>query len=145
MRPTRVFTWHNSSLRVSRRASMHWSCAMMSSSVTPLKEKEGADVDRAEGVGWVVIPDCLDRTCASLHLTIVTSVAHMTWKWSKTRKGTKKGRKILVIAEGKMSLSQVVVSLYTSMMERIKWEGKYIVRCFKRESKNQVWGLVMEL
>jgi len=36
------------------------------------------------------------------------------------RKGNRKWRKILVIAEGKMSLSRVTISLYTSMIERIK-------------------------
>ena len=39
---------------------------MMSSSVTPLIEEEGADVDGAEGVGGAVVPDRLDRNCASL-------------------------------------------------------------------------------
>ena len=40
-----------------------------------------------------------------------------------------------MIAEGKMSLSRVVVSLNTSIIERIKCEGKSIVRCSRRESK----------
>ena len=44
---------------------------MMSLSVTPLVEKEGADVDGAEGVGGVVVPDRLDRNYASLLLTVV--------------------------------------------------------------------------
>ena len=52
---TRVFTWHNSSLRVSRRASICWSCAMIASRVTPLEEEEGAKVDRAEEVGGAAI------------------------------------------------------------------------------------------
>ena len=62
-------------------------------------------------------------------------MAHMTWKWLETGKGTEKWRRILVIAEGKMSLSRIVVSIYTSIRERIKREGKYIVRCSKRETK----------
>ena len=33
-------------------------------------------------------------------------MAHMTVKWSEEGKGTKKWRKILVIAEGNMSLSR---------------------------------------
>ena len=47
IRLTWVFTWHNSSLRVSRWACMRASCAMMVSSVTPLAEDEGAEVDGA--------------------------------------------------------------------------------------------------
>ena len=38
--PTQVFTWHNSSLRVSRQASIFTSYAMMASSVTPPTEDE---------------------------------------------------------------------------------------------------------
>ena len=37
-------------------------------------------------------------------------MAHMTGKWSKEGKGTEKWRKILVIAEGNMSLSRDVTS-----------------------------------
>ena len=99
---------------------MHTSCAMMSSRVTPLVEEEEVDVDRAVEAGGIVVSNRLERSCASLHLTVAASMAHMTWKWSKTGKGTEKWRKILVIAKGKMSLSWAVVSLYTSMMERIK-------------------------
>ena len=93
---------------------------MIASKVTPPTEVEGAKVDGAKGMGGATELDCLERSCASLHLTIVVSMAHMTWKWTETGKGTEKWRKILVIAEGKMSLSWVTVSLYTSMMERIK-------------------------
>ena len=77
-------------------------------------------MDGAEGVGGVAEPNRLERNCASLCLTIAASMVPITWKWSDMGKGTEKWRKILVIAEGKMSLSWVVVSLYTSMIERMK-------------------------
>ena len=99
---------------------MHTSCAMMSSRVTLLVEEEEVDVDRAVEAGGIVVPNRLECSYALLHLTVAASMAHRTWKWSKTGKGTEKWRKILVIAEGKMSLSRAAVSLYTSMMERIK-------------------------
>ena len=63
----------------------------------------------------------------------------------KEEKGTEKWQRICVIAEGKMSLSQVAVSLYTSKIERIKCEGKSIVRCSNKESKNRARGSVIEL
>ena len=72
-------------------------------------------------------------------------MAHMTEKWSAKGKGTEKWHRIRVITEGKMSLSRVVVSLYTSKIERIKCEGKSIVRCSNKESKNQARGSVIEL
>ena len=77
-------------------------------------------MDGAEGVGEVADLDHLERSCASLYLMVVASMAHTTWKWSEMGKGIEKWRKIIMIAEGKMSLSRVVVSLYMSMMERIK-------------------------
>ena len=84
---------------------MRTSCAMMSSRVTPPIEEEGVDVDRAVEAGGIAVPDSLERSYASLCLTVAASMAHMTWKWSETRKGTEKWSKILTIAEGKMSLS----------------------------------------
>ena len=93
---------------------------MIASRVTPPVEEEGAEVNGAGEVEGAAIPDRLKCSYASLCLTVAVSMAHMTWKWSETGKGTKKWRRILVIAEGKMSLSQVTLSLYTSMMERIK-------------------------
>ena len=93
---------------------------MIASRVTPPVEVEGAEVDEAEEVGEVANPDRLEQICALLHLTVAASIAHITWKWSKTGKGTEKWCRILVIAEGKMSLSQVAVSLCTSMIERMK-------------------------
>ena len=47
-----------------------------------------------------------DLNCASLHFTVAASMAHMKVKGSNAGKGTEKWRKILVIAEGKMSLSR---------------------------------------
>ena len=75
---------------------------MIASRVTPPAEKEGAEVDGVEGVGGVANLDRLERSCASFRLMVM---AHITWKWSKIGKETEKWRKILVIAEGKMSLS----------------------------------------
>ena len=92
---------------------------MIASRVTTLA-KEGAEVDGTEEVGGAADPNHLEHSCSLLRLTVAASMAHITWKWSKTRKGTEKLRKILMIAEGKMSLSWVIVSLYTSRMERIK-------------------------
>ena len=93
---------------------------MIASRVTPPTEEEGAEVDGAEGVGRAVDPNSLERSHASLHLTVAVSMTHITWKWSDIGKGTEKWHKILVIAEGKMSLSWVAISLYISMMERMK-------------------------
>jgi len=77
-------------------------------------------VDGAVEAGGIAVLDRLKRSCALLCLTVATSMAHMTWKWSEMGKGTEKWRKILMIAEGRISLSQVAVSLYTSMKEIIK-------------------------
>ena len=93
---------------------------MIASRVTPPVEEKGAEVDGAEGVGGAVNPDPLKRSCASLRLMVVASMTHITWKWLDIGKGTEKWRKILVIAKRKMSLSWVAVSLYTSMIERMK-------------------------
>ena len=61
-----------------------------------------------DGVGWEggVESCCRDLNCASLHFTVAASMAHMKVKGSDAGKGTEKWRKILVIAKGKMSLSQ---------------------------------------
>ena len=98
---------------------------MMSPSETSLIEEEGADVDGAnrDGVkreGGAAESDCRDLNCASLHLMVAVSVAHMTEKWLKEGKGTETWYKIRVIAEGKMSLSRVVTSLNTCIIERNK-------------------------
>ena len=82
---------------------------MMSLSDTSLVEEEGADVDWAdrdevECEGEATESNCRDLNCASLHLMVAASMAHMTEKWSKEGKGTEKWHKIHIIAEGKMSL-----------------------------------------
>ena len=110
---------------------------MMFPKVTSPVEEEGTDVDGVEREGGAVESDYHDLNYTSLCLTVVTSMAHMTEKWLEEGKGTEKWHKICVIAEEKMSLSQVVVSLNTSIIERIKCEGKSKVRCSRRESKNQ--------
>ena len=84
---------------------MRFSCAMKASRVTPPTEVKGVEVDEAEGVGGVIILDCLDRNCTSLRLMVAASMAHITEKWSETGKGIEKWHKIRVIAKGKMSLS----------------------------------------
>ena len=76
---------------------------------------------------------------------VVASMTYMTEKWTEEGKGTEKWCKILVIVEGKMSLSRVAVSLNTSIRERIKCEGKSVVRCSNKERKNQARGPVIEL
>ena len=86
----------------------------MSHKDTSLEEEEGADVDRVEqdGVGREggVESCCYDLNYASLCFTVKASMTHMKVKESDTGKGTEKWRKILVIAEGKMSLSRVAES-----------------------------------
>ena len=67
---------------------------------------DGVERDEDEQEGGVAESDYLDRNSASLRFTIVVSMAHMKVKWSDKGKGTKKWRKILVIVEGKMSLSR---------------------------------------
>ena len=59
IRPTQVFTCHNLSPRVSRRASMCTSYAMMALSVTPPTEEKGAEEDGAEEAGGVAILVCV--------------------------------------------------------------------------------------
>ena len=113
---------------------------MMSLSDTSLVEEERADVDGvdrdgAEQEGGAADPDCLNLNYASLGLMVVTYMAHMKVKCSDIGKGTEKWRKIFMVAELKISLSQVAVSLNTFIRERIKCEGKSIVRCSNKEAK----------
>ena len=129
---------------------MHYNCTMMSPSDTSLVEEEGTDVDGAdqdgaEREGGAAESDCCDLNYASLRFTVAAFMAHMTEKWSEEGKGIEKWHKIRVITEGKMSLSRVTVSLYTSIIERIKCEGKFIVRCSNKEGKNRARGSVIEL
>ena len=49
---------------------------------------------------------CLDLNCASLRFMVAASMAHMKVKGLDAGEGTEKWRKILVIVEGKMSLSR---------------------------------------
>ena len=63
--------------------------------VTTLTEEKGAKVDRAEGVGGVADLDRLECSCASLHLTIAASMAHITSKWSDIGKEQKNSVKSL--------------------------------------------------
>ena len=93
---------------------------MIASRVTAPAEEKGVEVDGAEGVGGAAVLDRLECSCTSLLLMVAASMAHITWKWSDTGKGTEKWRKILVIAEGKMSLSWVAISLCIFMIERMK-------------------------
>jgi len=85
---------------------------MIASKATPSVEEEGAEVDGAEGVGGAADPDHLERNYASLCLMVAASMAHITWKWSDIGKGTEKWSKILMIAEGKMSLLRVAEYIY---------------------------------
>ena len=76
---------------------------MITSRVTPPAKEEGVEMDEAEGVGGATDSNRLERNYTSLHLMVMASIAPITWKWSDKGKGTEKWRKILVIAEGKMS------------------------------------------
>ena len=89
---------------------MRCSYAMTSPSVTSPIIEEGADVDGAkregaEREGGSAESDYLNQNCASLRFTIAASMAHMKVKWSDNGKGIEKWCKILMIAEGNMSLS----------------------------------------
>ena len=66
---------------------------MIASRVIPPTEVEGMEVDGVGGVGGATIPDHHDRNCASLHLMVVASMAHITEKWLETEKEQKNGVK----------------------------------------------------
>ena len=90
---------------------MRYSCTRTSPSVTSPIAEEEADVDGvgrdgAEQEGRAIESDCLDRNYALLCFTVTAFMAHMKVKWSDKGKGIEKWHKILVIAAGKMSLSQ---------------------------------------
>ena len=89
----------------------------MSPSETSLEEEEGENVDGAKWEGGAAESICRDLNCTSLSLMVAASMAHMTEKWVEEGKGTEKWHKILVIAEGKMSLSRAAISLNTSIRE----------------------------
>ena len=67
-------------------------------------------------------------------------MAHMTVKWSEEGKGMEKWRRILVIVEGNMSLSRDAESRWTSIIDKMKWERKSMVRCSRRDNKNRARG-----
>ena len=120
----------------------------MSPKDTSLVEEEGVDVGRAErGVGREggVESCCHDLNCASLCFIVAASMAHMKVKGLDVGEGTEKWRKILVIAEGKMNLSWDAESWKTSIKDKMKWEGKSMVRCSRRDNKKQARDSVMEL
>ena len=81
---------------------------------------DGAEHDEVEQEGGAAESDCLDRNCASLRFMVAASMAHMKVKWSDKGKETKKWCKILVIVEGKMSLSWDAKSKQTSIIDRMK-------------------------
>ena len=95
---------------------------------------DGTKRDGVEREGGVAESNCRDLNCASLCFTVAVSIAHMIEKWSEKGKGTEKWNKIHVIVKGKMSLSRVAVSQYTSVRERMKCEGKSIVRYSRRDN-----------
>ena len=70
IQPTQTFTWYNSVECVSRRASMHYSCVMMSPNVTSPVEEEGVERDKAKREGGAAESDCRDLNCASLRLMV---------------------------------------------------------------------------
>ena len=88
---------------------------MSSRGISPVEE-EGADVDGADQDGTKreggdTDPNCLDLNCAFLRLMVAASMAHIKEKGLNVGKRTEKWRKILMIAEGKISLSRDVESL----------------------------------
>ena len=66
---------------------------MIALRVIPPTKEEGAKVDGAEGMGGAVVLDHLECSYASLCLTVVVFMAHITWKWSKREREQKKGIK----------------------------------------------------
>ena len=106
---------------------------------------DGAERDGVERGGGAAEFDYRDLNCTLIRLTVAYIMAHMMEKWSEEGKGTEKWHRIRMIAEGKMSLSRVVVSLNTSIREIIKCERKSIVKCSNEESKNQARGSMIEL
>ena len=67
---------------------MRCNCVMMSPRViSPIEEEganvDGADKDRVKREGEAIEFDYHDLNCALLHLTVATSMADMTKKWSE--------------------------------------------------------------
>ena len=92
---------------------MRLNIIMMALRFTPLAEEEGAEVDGAKGAGGTVVSVCgrFGRSLASLRLTDVALMAPMVGKKGESGRGIKRWQRILVIAKGKLKLSQVAVSL----------------------------------
>ena len=67
-------------------------------------------MEGVEGVGGAANLDRLERSCASLRLTVVASMAHITWKWSETGKGTEKWHKILTTSLKNLTLPLTKIS-----------------------------------
>ena len=98
---------------------------------------DGAERDGAKWEEGAAESDYRNLIYASLRFMVTASMTHMTENYSEKGKRIEKWHRICVIAEGKMSLSWVAVSLYTSKIERIKGEEKSIVRCSNKANKNQ--------
>ena len=88
---------------------------MSSRGISPVEEEgadvDGADQDETKREGGAADPNCLDLNCAFLRLMVEPSMAHIKEKGLNIGKGTEKWRKILMIAEGKISLSRDAESL----------------------------------
>ena len=69
-------------------------------------DADGVDRDGAEREEGATESVCRDRNWALLCLTLALSMAHVIVKWLEEGKGMEKWCKILVIAEGKISLSR---------------------------------------
>ena len=78
---TQVFTWHNSSLNVSRQASMRWTCAMTASKVTLPFDEEG--VEEAGGVA-VSFRNRFGRSWALLRWTAAASNGLIVRQWMES-------------------------------------------------------------
>ena len=86
IRLTRVFTWYNLVVSVSRWASMRWSCAMTASRVTPPAKAEVVEVDGVEVAGGVTLSvrGRFGRSWASFHLMDASLMAPMIEKWANS-------------------------------------------------------------
>ena len=97
----------------------------MASKVTPATEEEGVEVEEAEkegGIGatksYVSVRGRFSQSWVCQ--TVLALMAPMVVKKGESGIGMKKWRRICVIAKGKMSLSWVAVSKYTSRIDVMK-------------------------
>ena len=74
-----------------------------------------------------------------------TLTAPVVGKRGERGMGMWKCWRIRVIDEGKISLSRVAVSRYTSSIDVMKWEEKSMERSSKRDRRKRGQGLVMKL